>query len=219
MCVAMRGPPPGLCCPRLCYSWLRFVPCGPCSGEVLRGAPVPGACFVCPHTASRLLAGCGPVLPGLLLPVPGKHPRLCPSRPFGSRPCSPSLSGVRPTFPCPARLGRRGETNLAITHALAMLAAVMRKPHVATTFLIQRPPCTLRTTRINRCPICPILCHWAAPPQSHHGRSPCKSYQQTSIPQGLQESWNTCREVDGAHGVHYYDDSKYQFVVSGPNSC
>ena len=47
-----------------CSPGLHFVPCGPCSGGLLRGARVHGACFLFPTTASRLLAGCGPVLRG-----------------------------------------------------------------------------------------------------------------------------------------------------------
>ena len=83
-------------------------------GDVPRGSSA--WCFVHvhvpPHAASRLPAGCGPVFPWLRLPVPCQHPLLCPSRPCGSRPFSPPLSGLRPPFPRPARMGRRGGTIL-----------------------------------------------------------------------------------------------------------
>ena len=70
----VRGalPAPGICSPRLCWSWpatralLRSL-CGPCSAGVIRGARLPGAFFMCmfpPTLLPACLLAAGPCSPG-----------------------------------------------------------------------------------------------------------------------------------------------------------
>ena len=134
-CVARpRASVPRGSAPRSLFPGLPFVPCGTRSrgslvrgGGLVRGDRLSGVCFICPPHC-------------FLVPC---WQRACSTGPFFPGPCSPVLcipgSAVvsmrlaslllahmgPPPFTPPARLRSRGESNVIITHALVMLAAVM----------------------------------------------------------------------------------------------
>ena len=136
----VRGPHPCIGSPRLCSSesapraplrsvW-HLIPreLGP-RGALLRGTRLSGVCFICPPHC-------------FLVPC---WQRACSTGPFSPGPCSPvhcipgsavaSLrvasaprpSGHHPPITPPARLRSRGESNVIITNALVMLAAVKQE--------------------------------------------------------------------------------------------
>ena len=135
-CVARpRASVPRGSAPRSLFPGLPFVPCGTRSrgslvrgGGLVRGDRLSGVCFICPPHC-------------FLVPC---WQRACSTGPFFPGPCSPVLCipgsavvsmqlasllpahmGTTPPFTPPARLRSRGESNVIITHALVMLAAVM----------------------------------------------------------------------------------------------
>ena len=135
---AVRCPPPCLGSPRLCSSEpvpgaaLRSVwhpiprELGPRRGLGPRGSSIRSLLHL-PATLlpGALLAAC--LLLGALLPRPlltsALYPRLGRRVPAGRVP-APRPSGHHPPITPPARLRSRGESNVIITNALVMLAAV-----------------------------------------------------------------------------------------------
>ena len=135
---AVRCPPPCLGSPRLCSSEpvpgaaLRSVwhpiprELGPRGGLAPRGSSILSLL----HLPATLLPGAllaAGLLHGALLPRPlltsALYPRLGRRVPAGRVP-APRPSGHHPPITPPARLRSRGESNVIITNALVILAAV-----------------------------------------------------------------------------------------------